>query len=336
MILERKTMLLAASALCFCSGAAAQAQTRDPLGAQALFDSGMEQLRLGNSAEACEKFNKSLELEPAVSTIVKVAQCAEREQRLATAWYGYERALKLNREVEQPERRRKQLDAYIRARILDLKPRVPKLRLVVSHQPEHLTIYRDGTAIPLAALGEVLPIDPGVHRLRATAPGYVESSAEVELAAGQIVTQELTLETVPTKVLPPRNESFALPPTLRLMAKPRIIQPRRPAPTKSPPKGSADASQYWVGVLLGSLGIASLGVAGYFGLHTRALVDDMVRYCDPDGCEERGITLHDRALRERNLGWGLAGAGAGALVTGILLMATSGTHPSESVMRSAP
>lgn len=71
-----------------------------------------------------------------------------------------------------------------------------RLRLEV--RPEDASIYLDGrflgTAEELASLHAGLIVDPGEHRLEVVRPGYESDEVELEVAAGEEVTVQVTLE----------------------------------------------------------------------------------------------------------------------------------------------
>src|SRR4051812_40177212 len=71
---------------------------RDPVAAEALFQQARELLKQGAWGEACSKFETSMELDPSVSVLLKIARCREHEGKLAQAWYQLQRARALNLE----------------------------------------------------------------------------------------------------------------------------------------------------------------------------------------------------------------------------------------------
>src|SRR5690242_20156658 len=76
--------------------ASPRAAAGDPVAAEALFQAAVELLERNDASGACAKFAASQELDPAVSTLVQLAKCREREGKLAEAWYLLQQALKLN------------------------------------------------------------------------------------------------------------------------------------------------------------------------------------------------------------------------------------------------
>ncbi|XXY15997.1 PEGA domain-containing protein [Sorangium sp. So ce216] len=186
---------LASAAAVALGGPAARAQQqppRDPVAAEALFKSARALVDKGDYAAGCPKFEASLELNPSASTMINIARCHEREGKVATAWHDYNRAIVLNRETAG-EQRRRGLEAIAQKGIADLDARVPKLSVVVKSAPSGVEVQRDGTPVPAAALGEPLPVDPGPHEIRASAPGHETETRSVTLREGESVTVELTL-----------------------------------------------------------------------------------------------------------------------------------------------
>src|ERR1700733_5728227 len=150
------------SAILLIAGQAAADPVRDPPGAEKLFETGKELLQTGDWTNACAKFAASMDLDPAVGTLLKIAKCHEHEQKLALALYDYQRALTLNRQmVEQSEARRAELEEFTSNAIKVLEPRVPLLRVIVRERPSGLRVWRNDRELPASALGEPLPVDPG-------------------------------------------------------------------------------------------------------------------------------------------------------------------------------
>src|SRR5262245_1391277 len=83
---------------------------RDPVKAEALFKSAKALLDAGDWGAACTKLQASMDLDPSVSTLLKIARCHEHEGKLAAAWNDVSEALKLNQTAAQTEKRRRELD----------------------------------------------------------------------------------------------------------------------------------------------------------------------------------------------------------------------------------
>lgn len=175
------------------AGAArAEPSKNDAITAQALFKEARGLVDAGKWAEGCPKFEASLTLFPSASTMLNIAKCHEHDGKIASAWQDYSQALTLNRETKGDERR-KGLEALATKGIAALEPRLPRLRIVVKGAPPGVEVLRDGKPVPAAALGEALPADPGVHEIRARAPGFKAETRTVTLEEKKMATVEITL-----------------------------------------------------------------------------------------------------------------------------------------------
>ena len=75
----------AALSLVLLGAGVATAQTLDPVGGQWLFREGRALMKDGDLAAACPKLEESLRLDPAVGTLMNLAECHERQGRTASA-----------------------------------------------------------------------------------------------------------------------------------------------------------------------------------------------------------------------------------------------------------
>ncbi|MBN1609017.1 MAG: hypothetical protein JW940_20485 [Polyangiaceae bacterium] len=168
-------------------GASGQAQNADKSAAVTLYDQAQQLMQQGRYEEACPKYAESNRLDPQLGVLLHLADCYEKEGRFASAWATFRDAADL-------------ADRRADARSLAAKDRASALegrlsRLTISVPPESavsgLEVERDGTTIGSALWGTAVPVDPGSHTVRATAPGKVpwESTVEVtEVGAAAAVT----------------------------------------------------------------------------------------------------------------------------------------------------
>lgn len=194
------------------SVAAQPAQKGDSAGAQALFDQGLERLKAEDWAGACPQFEASNKLEVSVGATVNIARCAEHNGELARAWAEFKRAKSLNLELS-PEPRKKKVEEFIDERLSAIEPRLPWITVRVSARPEGLTIERDGLPFPIEGLTVAVPIDPGKHVFRVSAPGYRTITQDITLAEGARQEITLRLEIDPdAKTPPPEDKRPVIPP----------------------------------------------------------------------------------------------------------------------------
>ena len=153
--------------------------TRDRVAAQALFDEGRELMQSGRPSEACPRFEESDRLEPGLGTRFHLAACYEATGKLASA-----HTLFLEVAAEAKQRGQEERERVARQKAEALEPRLSRLTVDVpfASSPE-LRIERDGTPIGTAQWGLAVPVDPGRHRVSASAPGRTPWSTEVVVAA---------------------------------------------------------------------------------------------------------------------------------------------------------
>lgn len=333
----RLTTATALAALFAASPADAQ-PSRDPAMAEALFASAKALLDQGDWPAACAKFRASMALDPAVSTMLKIAKCHEREGKLALAWSDVHEALKVNKSVNQPEKRRRELEEYARKLLADLEPRVPRIRVRVTGAPAGLRLTYDGRPIPIEAVDEPLPVDPGTHEIVAEAQGYLPLRKVVTLVEGQALDVDLTLApSVPSADAPSKAPPI-IPPSPAASNAPAAKAPAAKAPaakalaakalaakapaaelSKSARPGNAQRA---AGIGVGAFGVAALGAAFVLGVLTMRNVEDAAPYCKPDfsSCNDmKGLTLLHEARGMQTaafvlLGVGVAGTGAGVVL----------------------
>jgi hypothetical protein len=297
------------------AGTAEAAAGPDPARADALFEEGKARLAAGDWAGACLSFRQSLELDVSVSTLVKIARCEEHDGRLASALLEYRRAEEHNRALTQNVERQRELGAVIESAIKELEPRVPRLDLDVSPKPSGIEVTIDGKPVS-AALDAPLPLDPGEHEVVVRAPGHREQRLVVSASPGTV--RELDVRLVPDDAQ--AASSLAEPPRAPI-ARGSTEQTRSGASDSGAVDPGAD--RRLLGLVVGGVGVATLGVAGYYGIRTLSLVDDSEPHCPDNECNSTGYDLVDRAKDAQTTALILTGIGAVMLGAGTLLYVTA-------------
>ncbi|WP_437291337.1 hypothetical protein [Sorangium sp. So ce406] len=172
--------LLGASALLWGRQVAAEESA-----AERLFREGRALLVEQRFAEACPLLEESQRLEPSLGTKLNVAFCHERLGHVATAWVAFQEALVTARTAGDAAR-----EAFARARVDALAPRVPWLRVRASAGDggaAELAILLDGAALDPVAWDKELPVDPGEHAVAAAHRGEIFWQTTVALRESERV-----------------------------------------------------------------------------------------------------------------------------------------------------
>lgn len=154
------------AALAITWPAVARSENRDAATARALFDLGRQLLTSGRAREACPKLEESLRLAPGMGTRFNLAYCWQQTGRTASAWALFLEVAAAARAAGLAER-----ESVARRLARELEPQLSYLAIDVAAPVPGLELSRDGTPLGPAAWGAAAPVDPGLHVLRATAPG---------------------------------------------------------------------------------------------------------------------------------------------------------------------
>jgi hypothetical protein len=293
----------------------AQSTASTKAAAEALFRSGVSLTERGRVAEACAKFDASYQIDAALGTLFRLADCYDRIGRTASAWALFSEAKAKAQAAEQSTR-----EAIAAERVRDLEPRLTQLSLDLGANTAlpGLEVRLNDAIVPQASWGLPLPVDPGSQRVQMSAPGHQAWAGAVMVEPG---------------------------PGLRRAGVPELkrLEVRSAAPATAARAGSAEtleSSAYprWLGYSLAGAGLVGLGIAGGFGYHAHNRNQQSLDECsstNANACTTRGDRLRDDAQRAATISTVLAASGGALLVGGItlVLLAPSTAHRSATVLR---
>jgi hypothetical protein len=304
--------LLTIATLVASADARAEPGATEKATAEALFQQGTELMGEKQFAAACEKFAGSQQLDPALGTLLRLADCNDRIGKSASAWAMFKEASSMARSRNEPDRGR-----LADERAADLEKRLSRLeiKLETRNVPGGFELKLNGVSIPRATWDTPLPVDPGRQKLEAAAPGRNSWTGTVDVPEGPI------------------TRSIDVP---SLTVKPVTAEP-------APASGLATSTSYGrdtasspgntqkaVGFVLGGLGIVGLGVGGFLGYQAYSKNQDSLAHCradDVNACTADGKSLRDDA-RGAAMGSTIALAAGGALaVGGLVLILTARPEP---------
>lgn len=303
--------VLALSVLSWAAPSAAQEETAgdSALGqiqdvARVKAEEGLALYAEARYAEAYERFRIAEDLFHAPTLVLYMAHCQRELGKLLEARALYERVAAETVAEDAPPAFR-EAPATAQASLDELSPRIPKLELVVvGAAAESAYVTLDGRRAALSPA--TVEVDPGTHRIDASATGARTVVMQVEVAEGGTQRVEIQLEPV----------ASATPPA----------PPPVPPPARPPEPGPLAPALVAFGV-----GAAGLAVGGVAGAVVLGEVDRIRESCDGDRCP-RSLEADRDDVRPlatvSTLGFVLGGAGVAAGV--VLLVWRPGGTPGSS------
>lgn len=307
--------LLALASLAWSADARA-----DTASADRLFKEARALMQQKRYTEACPKLAESFRADPSGGTMLHLALCHKEEGRIATAHQELREALEFAHRDKREDR-----EKAARALMTELEPRLSKLTIAVKPDVMRiagLEVKRDGVLVKPSDWGSALPVDPGSHTVTAWAPGRKPLLKTVDLR-GDAATAAITISELE-------------------------VDPGGKRPEETPVAGgglqlksTADAgkdegswsTQRKVGLVIGGIGVAALGVGTVFGLQAaskKSESDD--GHCNGNICDDDGIRLRDEAMTSGTISTITFIAGGVATAGGLVLMLAA---PSASSEKSA-
>lgn len=267
--------------------------------AEALFEDGRTLLKAKKYSEACPKLAESLRLDPAIGTMLYLADCYEKNGQTASAWAMFNDAANAAHNASQADRELK-----AKLRVQALAPKLVKLSITPGPGTvglPDLEIKRDGVVIGPALFGVAAPVDPGDHKIEVSAAGKKPWSGVVTVPSKAGSSTAFTLprlEDLPPPPPPPEPTVTATavvpPPVPTVTAAPTPTFTAPPLPTTPPPDTGSTRT---IGLVVGSLGVAGVVVASVLGGLAKSKNDEaLAKYCSGAFCsDEKGIVLTNDA-----------------------------------------
>ena len=293
------------------SAALAQSSTAQ---AETLFRQGKDLINKGKIAEACAAFDASQKLEPTIATLLNQASCREKNGQLATAWGLFLDAERQSRGATDDATR--QLHQVANDHATKLEPRLSTLTITVA--PENrvggLEILRNSDTVDPGAWNKALPVDGGVFKITARAPGNAEWTSTVTVG-------------------PERDsKSIEIP---KLKAAELKTTPVASANPASPAHDAAPASRSGSKVLplvVGAGAIVLGGIAIGFEVSARSTYDDAQK--EPDDIKQKSLWHSADNKRYAAQGFGIAGVAAAGVAVWLYLR-TGGESDATSTTAQA-
>jgi hypothetical protein len=289
---------------------AARAQADPAAGkaqAEALYQEAKALMAKGQFEEACPRLAESQKLDPGGGTLLNLAVCHEKAGKIATAWAELNEALSVARRDGRDDRV-KLAEEHIQL----LAPRLPRLTITVppGSSADGLVIKLGGILVGPVSYGTSMPIDPGLHTVRAEAPGRTPWTTTIE-------TKEGTSSTVEPPPLAAAPAAPKLPPPTLKPEPPNQVQP-----------ASKSNSLQIAGFVIGGVGVAALGVGAGFGVTATSRWSESNAQCPEEHCNQMGADLSLEATQAAPIANIAIGVGAAGVIAGATLLIVAGARKS--------
>ena len=318
------TVALAASAL--ARPAAAQTAA-DKAAAEGLFDQGRAAMQEGDFGKACGLLERSQHIDPAVGTLLYLAECYEKSGRTASAWATFREAADAAMAAKDPQRARTG-----RERSQRLEPVLSRLTIQVvpeTQQIPGLTVDRRDKPIQPALFNVAVPTDPGEYTITASAPGYEPLTLAITVPerGGRV---SITIPPL-RKSADPDKDATATPPGTPPPGATTVAKPAGPADASgaavslsTAPSEMQSSGQRTMGLVVGAAGVVGVGIGTFFGLRAFSKYGDAKDLCPGTNCTSAdGPVLADEARNAATAANIAFGVGLVALAGGAVLYLTA-------------
>jgi len=255
------------------------------------FNEGKRLMDAGQTSAACARFAHSQELDPKLGRLLNLAFCHEQEGKTASAWSEYNGAAALAEQKGQDER-----VEFAREHAAAV---AKKLAFVHLDIPTNAVVVEvDGTGLSHERWPTPLPVDPGEHKIVASAPG--------KKARSLVVTVDSTPGIQEFRISPLEDEFQAIPVPVPVSA-PSPVEPEAP-PAHS--GGSMVPGAIAAGVAAGGVAVGVI-----FGLEAMSKKSSADQDCRDKICDTAGRSLINdaqSAATVSTIGFGVGLAGAAA------------------------
>jgi hypothetical protein len=287
--------------------------------ARALFEDGRALMDQKKYAEACAKFEGSQKIGAKASTALNLGVCYDKLEKFATAWSTFGTAAALAKREGHSER-----EKFAREQVTAMEAKLSHLTINVGTTVEGLEVMLNDKPFIVAMFGTAMPIDPGTHRLSATAPGKKRWSKEI------VVPKE---KADITETIPMLEDDEMVPvPTPTPSGEPVPVPTPTPTPTPAPATGSTSSTSalVYVGFSIAGAGVVVGTIAGVVAIANTGSIKDNCLGADEDMCpatESENISDAEVVANISNVGFAV---GAVGLIIGIIGLFVGGDDSPEA------
>jgi hypothetical protein len=316
MMTRRFSTLTLSISLCLLAPSAfAEPSAADRATARTLAQEGQVALENKNYAVAVDKFGRADSLVHAPTLLLGLARAQVGAGKLVEAQENYNRIIREGVAANSPKSWSKAVDDANRE-VGSISPRIPWVTLSVLG-PANPEVVIDSTPVPHASLGVKRAINPGTHRVKVTAEGFLPQEKTIMMNEGQTLVVNMELEQAPDAPAPA----------------PKVATTTADTTTVSTGGGEWRKTAAYVALGIGGASLIVGGVSGGLAWSKNKQLDEK---CPNSQCPDNqtpGIDTYHRFATISNIGF--IGAGVG-LAAGVILLVTQPKETSPSAASLTP
>lgn len=221
--------------------------------ARRLFAEAEKYAERGQYAEAASKLREAIAIKETPGLRFHLANAEEKQGHLVEAQVEYDRAGELIRQGEKAP----DVAALLGSAKAALRARIPTVTIRVPRGVEQPRLAIDGEPVASSLAGQPIPLNPGSHVMRVTAPKYVPFQSGLQLVEGEDRVVEARLKSEPPPVRSPAPAS------------------RRPQRAARIARDEGFGSFEWILLTEGVITTAGMAVGVIYYLEDRRLTEDI-------------------------------------------------------------
>jgi hypothetical protein len=309
------TLTLSISLLLAAPVAWAEPTAADRATARTLAQEGQHALENKNYTQAIDKFSRADALVHAPTLLLGLARAQVGSMKLVEAQENYNRIIREGVAPNSPKSWSKAVEDANKE-VGAISPRIPWVTITVLG-PSNPEVVIDSTPVPAASLGVKRAINPGTHKVKVTAEGYLPQEKSIALTEGQSLNVNIELEQAPQTAPPPEKKVAST-----------------AADTSVTPTGEWRRTVAYVAFGVGGASLIVGGVAGGLAIAKNSQLSEVCpNNSRCDAAQGPNIDSYHRLGTIADVGFAVAGVG---LVAGIVLLVTQPKDPSTSAAQWTP
>jgi hypothetical protein len=315
MMRRLSTLTLSISLALIAPAALAEPTASDRATARTLAQEGQHALETKNYTAAIDKFSRADSLVHAPTLLLGLARAQVGATKLVEAQESYNRIIREGVAPGAPKSWSKAVDDANKE-VGAISPRIPWVTITVLG-PSNPEVVIDSTPVPHASLGVKRAINPGTHKIKVSAEGYLPQEKSIALTEGQSLNVNMELEQAPESAPPPEKKASAA----------------VAVDTSSSSSGEWRRTVAYVAFGVGGASLIVGGVAGGLAIAKNSQLSDACPDRTCDVAQRGSIDTYHRLGTIADVGFIVGGIG---VVAGVVLLVTQPKDTTAGATKVTP